>query len=70
MRKIFQFSDRSTEVRFASLLSGGFTTMAVIHPPEKKLANAPQYTFPKKIIGMVGGTKYLGRMLEDVPTNF
>ena len=28
-----------TEVRFASLLSGGFTTMAVINPPEKKLAN-------------------------------
>ena len=27
------------EVRFASLLSGGFTTMAVIDPPEKKLAN-------------------------------
>jgi hypothetical protein len=26
-------------VRFASLLSGGFTTMAVINPPEKKLAN-------------------------------
>jgi hypothetical protein len=28
-----------TEVRFAILLFGGFTTMAVIHPPEKKLAN-------------------------------
>ena len=28
-----------TEVRFASLLSGGFTTVAVINPPEKKLAN-------------------------------
>jgi hypothetical protein len=26
-------------VRFASLLSGGLTTMAVINPPEKKLAN-------------------------------
>ena len=26
-----------TEVRFASLLSGGFTTIAVINPPEKKL---------------------------------
>ena len=24
---------------FASFLSGGFTTMAVINPPEKKLAN-------------------------------
>ena len=28
-----------TEVRFASLLSGGVTTMAVINPPEMALAN-------------------------------
>ena len=27
-----------TEVRFASFLSSGFTTMVVINPPEKKLA--------------------------------
>ena len=27
-----------TEVRFASFLSGGFTIMAVINSPEKKLA--------------------------------
>ena len=27
-----------TEVRFASFLSGGFTTLAVINPPEMKLA--------------------------------
>ena len=27
-----------TEVRFASFLSGGFTTMAVINPLERKLA--------------------------------
>ena len=33
------FSWECTEVRFGSLLSGGFTTMAVINPPEKKLAN-------------------------------
>ena len=26
-------------MRFASLLSGGFTTLAVMNPPEKKLAN-------------------------------
>ena len=31
--------NQCTEVRFASFLSGGFTTMAVINPPEKKLAN-------------------------------
>ena len=29
-----------TEVRFASFLSGGFTTMAMIDKPEKKLAKA------------------------------
>ena len=36
-----QFDDcaQCTEVRFASLLSGGFTTVAVINPPKKKLAN-------------------------------
>ena len=31
--------DHCTGMRFASLLSGGFTTMAVINPPEKKQAN-------------------------------
>ena len=31
-------STHCTEVHFASLFSGGFTTMAVINPPEKKLA--------------------------------
>jgi hypothetical protein len=30
--------DQSTEVLFASFLSGGFTTMAVMNPLEKKLA--------------------------------
>ena len=28
----------STEVQFVSFLSGGFTTMTVINPPERKLA--------------------------------
>ena len=31
-----------TEVHFACFLSGGLTTMAVINPPERKLA---KYTF-------------------------
>ena len=39
-RKI-HLNTQCTEVRFASWLSGGFTTMAVINPPERKLANAP-----------------------------
>ena len=33
-----QIPEHCTEVRFASFLSGGFTTMAVINPPERKLA--------------------------------
>ena len=32
-------SVQCTEVRFASFLSGGFTTMAVINPPDWKVAN-------------------------------
>ena len=35
---IYGSSVGCTEVRFASFLSGGFTTMAVINPPERKLA--------------------------------
>ena len=35
----YKRSHNCTEVRFASLLSGGFTTMAVINPTKKKLAN-------------------------------
>ena len=31
-------ADHSTVVHFASFLPGGFTTMAVINPPESKLA--------------------------------
>ena len=38
---MWSLSSQYTEVRFASFLSGGFNTMAVINPPEKKLANAP-----------------------------
>ena len=33
-----QAVDQSTEVRFASFLSSGFTSMAVINPSERKLA--------------------------------
>ena len=29
-----------TDVRFASFLSGGFTNMAVINPPERKLSKS------------------------------
>ena len=33
------YTAQCTEVRFASFFSGGFTTMAVINPPENKLAH-------------------------------
>ena len=38
MNDIMNNPDQCTEVRFASFFSGGFTTMAVINPPERKLA--------------------------------
>ena len=38
LRKV-HLNTQCTEVRFASLLSGRFSTMAVINPPKKKLAN-------------------------------
>ena len=39
-----------TEIRFASLLSGGSTTMTIITPPERKLAKriSVQCTYFKK----------------------
>ena len=37
LRKV-HLNTQCTEVRFASWLSGRFTTMAVINPPERKLA--------------------------------
>ena len=37
--------EQCTEVRFASLLSGGFNTMAVINPPERKLAKRTSVHF-------------------------
>ena len=36
---IWNIFSQCTEVRFASFFPGGFTTMAVINPLEKKLAN-------------------------------
>ena len=35
-----------TDVHFASLLSSGFTTMAVINPPERKLAKRTNVQCP------------------------
>ena len=38
-------SEQCTEVRFASFLSGGFATIAVINPPERKLAKCTSVQF-------------------------
>jgi hypothetical protein len=41
-------------VRFASFLSGGFTTMALINPPEKKIGQkrtSLQWALLNKICG-------------------
>ena len=35
---LVEFLQQSTEVRFASFLSGGFITAIVVNPPERKLA--------------------------------
>jgi hypothetical protein len=40
-RMCLYLSQQCTDVRFASLLSGGFTTMAVINPSEKNWQIAP-----------------------------
>ena len=37
-------------MRFASFLSGGFTTMAVINPPERKLAKRTSVDWVKKSV--------------------
>ena len=41
----FQKENQYTEVRFASFLSGWYTTMAVINPPERKLAKRTSVQF-------------------------
>ena len=53
-----------TEVLFDSFLSGGFTTMAVLNPPEKKLANAPlcpgcMLTLPLYTLNVQGRRQHL-----------
>ena len=41
--------EQCTEVRFASFLSGGFTTMAVINPPERNLAKCTSVQCKKNL---------------------
>ena len=38
LQALFNTLIQYTKVRFASFLSGGFTTMTVINPPERKLS--------------------------------
>ena len=44
---LFFYSTHYTEVHFASLLSGGFTTMTVLNPQESKLAKCTSVYFIK-----------------------
>ena len=43
-------SNHCTEVRFASFFSGGFTTMSLMNPPEKKLEKRTPVHCPKNSI--------------------
>ena len=43
-----------TEVRFASFFSGGFTTMAVINQPEKKMVKRTSVNWFKLVYGLFG----------------
>ena len=43
--------DHCTEVRFASFFSGGFITMAVTNPPERKLAKRTSVQWVDIIFG-------------------
>ena len=70
-----------TEVRFASFLSSGFTTMAVINQPERKLTECTYvYTvvlqegmsclfLPKRLLGTLGYANkkltHIGRRVEN-----
>ena len=49
LRVIF---DQCTKVRFVSFLSGEFTTMAVISPPERKLAKHTSVQWPRLHLGL------------------
>ena len=42
-----EWAKQCTVVRFASFISGGFTTMAVINPPESKLTKRTFVQFSK-----------------------
>jgi hypothetical protein len=55
-----------TEVRFASILSGGFTTMAVIGPPERKLAKCPSVHCERQGHDQAGKGNDLPYMCEDI----
>jgi hypothetical protein len=46
-----QWCNDCTEVHFASFLSGGFTTMAVINPPERKLAKRTSVDWEQDVLG-------------------
>ena len=46
---VHHFLSKFTEVRFAIFLPGGFTTMAVMNPPEKKLEKRTSVHCPSRL---------------------
>ena len=53
------------KVRFASFLSGGFTIMAVINPPERKLAKRTSVQWATPLLGVPHWLMILEYTLEE-----
>ena len=56
-------SHHCTDMRFDSFLTGGFTTMAVMNPPEKKLEKRTSVHW---YISLEGGTVCSNRFYADI----
>ena len=61
-RVVSIFALQCTEERFASFLSGGFTTMAVMNPTERKLAKRTSLQWDEII--SVGASMYFHKHLR------
>ena len=74
----YVYKNGPTEVRFVSFFSGGFTTMAVMNPPEKKLEKrtsvhwdkfVSEKIFVKKICEcFCENTRIMGFLITYLPT--
>ena len=62
------FAVQYTEVRFVSFLSGGFTTISVINPLERKLSkHTSVHYLVKAEIGLMGDNKTTTSQLMSLP---